>query len=254
MMTAVAIAAAGLGLASLVGSTVGLAVKRIPHRWNDTFMGFCAGTMLAAAIVGLIAPAVEQTRPGQWWQVVAGVAAGVALIGMLDYVTPHLHRLTGLDPEKHRTDTSTHRILLFVMAIALHKLPEGMAAGIVFDDASDLSNAWSVAISIALQNIPEGMVVVTPLLMIGVGFWRAFGVSVTVALLEMAGVGLGYLLGSVSGMFLPGLLGLAGGAMLYVISDEMIPETHSHGYQKPATYALVGGVLAMLFIDALAAG
>lgn len=247
-------AAAGLGLASLAGSAIGLAVKRIPHRWNDIFMGFCAGTMLAAAIVGLIVPAVAGAERSQWWQVIAGVAAGVALIGLLDYVTPHLHRLTGLDSETHRSNASVNRILLFVMAIALHKLPEGMAAGVVFDADADIANAWSVAISIALQNIPEGMVVVTPLLMIGVGFWRALGVSIAVAMLEMCGVGLGYWLGAVSGMFLPALLGMAGGAMLYVISDEIIPETHSHGYEKPATYALVAGVLAMIFIDALASG
>jgi len=249
MLGQVAIAAAGLGLASLAGSVVGLVIKRIPHKWNDIFMGFCAGTMLAAAIVGLVLPAVEQTSPMGWWQVALGVAAGVALISMLDYVTPHLHHLTGLDMEVHRGNTSVNKIMMFVIAIAIHKLPEGMATGIVFDE-NNLSNAYSVAISIALQNIPEGMVVVTPLLMVGVGYGRALAISIAVAMLEMAGVGLGYLLGSLSGMFLPTLLGMAGGAMLYVISDEMIPETHAHGHQKPATYALVAGVLTMLFIDA----
>lgn len=246
----VLVTAAGLGLASLAGSVVGLAVKRIPHKWNDVFMGFCAGTMLAAAIVGLILPAVESAPPSGWWQVMIGVVLGVALIGVLDGVMPHLHKLTGLDPDRHRADTTTHRILLFVLAIAIHKLPEGMAAGIVFE-ADNIGAAYSVAISIALQNIPEGMVVVTPLLMIGVGWWRTLGISVSIALLEMAGVVGGFMLGGLSGMFLPGLLGLAGGAMLYVISDEMIPETHAHGFQKPATYALVAGVLAMLFIDSL---
>lgn len=246
----VLVTAAGLGLASLAGSVIGLAVKRIPHKWNDVFMGFCAGTMLAAAIVGLILPAVESATPSGWWQVMIGVVLGVALIGVLDGVMPHLHKLTGLDPDRHRADTTTHRILLFVLAIAIHKLPEGMAAGIVFE-ADNIGAAYSVAISIALQNIPEGMVVVTPLLMIGVGWWRTLGISVSIALLEMVGVVGGFLLGGLSGMFLPGLLGLAGGAMLYVISDEMIPETHAHGFQKPATYALVAGVLAMLFIDSL---
>lgn len=246
----VLVTAAGLGLASLAGSVIGLAVKRIPHKWNDVFMGFCAGTMLAAAIVGLILPAVESATPSGWWQVMIGVVLGVVLIGVLDGVMPHLHKLTGLDPDRHRADTTTHRILLFVLAIAIHKLPEGMAAGIVFE-ADNIGAAYSVAISIALQNIPEGMVVVTPLLMIGVGWWRTLGISVSIALLEMAGVVGGFMLGGLSGMFLPGLLGLAGGAMLYVISDEMIPETHAHGFQKPATYALVAGVLAMLFIDSL---
>jgi len=246
----VMISAAGLGLASIIGSAIGLIVKRINHKWNDIFMGFCAGTMLAAAIVGLLLPAIEIRGPHNWWQAIAGVTAGVALISTLDKLTPHLHKLTGLDMDRHRADATTNRILLFVIAIAIHKLPEGMATGIVFDDGN-LPGAYSVAISIALQNIPEGMVVVTPLLMIGVGWGRALFISLAVAFLEMAGVAAGYLLGSLSGMFLPALLGLAGGAMLYVISDEMIPETHAHGFQKQATYALVAGVIIMLFIDSL---
>lgn len=248
MIEKVLIGTAGLGIASLAGSFIGLLIKKIPHRWNDIFMGFCAGTMLAAAIVGLIAPAVAMTEPAGWWQIVIGVAAGVALISLLDYATPHLHHLTGLDSEKHHGDMAVNRILLFVIAIALHKLPEGMATGIVYDE-NNLSNAYAVTISIALQNIPEGMVVVTPLLMIGVGYGRALAISIAVALLEMLGVGLGFILGGISGVFLPALLGMAGGAMLYVISDEMIPETHAHGFEKPATYALVAGVLTMLFIE-----
>lgn len=250
MTEQVLLGAAGLGLASLAGSVIGLAVKKISHRWNDIFMGFCAGMMLAASVVGLVMPAVTMAGASGWWQVVAGVAAGVALIGMLDYFTPHLHHLTGLETEKHHGDTSVNRIMMFVIAIALHKLPEGMATGIVFDE-NNLSNAYAVTLSIALQNIPEGMVVVTPLMMIGVGFGRALTISVAVALLEMLGVGIGFVLGGLSGMFLPALLGMAGGAMLYVISDEMIPETHAHGYEKPATYALVAGVLGMLYVDLL---
>ena len=250
MVEKVLIGAAGLGIASLAGSVIGLFVKRISHKGNDIFMGFCAGMMLAASIVGLVAPAVTMASLSGWWQVVAGVAAGVALIGMLDYFTPHLHHLTGLDIEKHKGNTTVNRIMMFVIAIAIHKLPEGMATGIVFDE-NNLSNAYAVTISIALQNIPEGMVVVTPLLMIGVGFGRALAISVAVALLEMLGVGVGFVLGGLSGMFLPALLGMAGGAMLYVISDEMIPETHAHGFEKQATYALVAGVLLMLYIDAL---
>lgn len=244
------ISAAGLGLASLIGSAIGLVVKRIPHRWNDIFMGFCAGTMLAASIVGLLLPAINIEGASNWWQVFIGVAAGVALISALDRLMPHLHKLTGLDFDHHQADATTHRILLFVVAIAIHKLPEGMATGIVFD-GDNLSGAYSVALSIALQNIPEGMVIVTPLLMIGVGWARACGISFIVAMLEVVGVLLGFFLGSISGIFLPALLGMAGGAMLYVISDEMIPETHAHGFEKPATYALVAGVVLMLLTDAL---
>lgn len=242
------ICAAGLGLSSLFGSVIGLIVRRIPHRWNDVFLGFCAGMMLTAAVVCLIFPAVEMCRPAAWWQVVAGVAAGVALIGMLDRFTPHLHHLSGIkEEERHVNNASLNRTLLFVMAIAIHKLPEGLATGISFN--GEPGNAFAVALTIALQNIPEGMVVVTPLLMAGVRFLNTVLIALTVALIEVAGVFAGYFIGDISSLLLPFMLSLAGGSMLYVISDEMIPETHSHGYQKPATYALVAGVICMLFIE-----
>lgn len=251
MIHTVMISAIGLGLASLLGSAIGMFVKNISHRLNDMFLGLCAGMMLAASIVCLIMPAIGMVPAAGLWQVVVGVAAGVALIGALDYVTPHLHRLTGLEIEKHSHNSkSVNRILLFVLAIALHKLPEGMATGIVFE-GPDQQNAIAVALTIALQNIPEGMVVVTPLLMIGMSYLRTSLVALAVAAIEVAGVYLGFALGGISKMLLPLLLSMAGGAMLYVISDEMIPETHSHGYEKYATYAMIAGVMIMLVIESL---
>ncbi len=252
MMHPVLISAIGLGLASLLGSAIGMFVKNISHKLNDVFLGFCAGMMLAASIVCLIMPAIDMVSPVQWWQIALGVVCGVALIGALDYVTPHLHRLTGLEIEQHSHNRhSVNRVLLFVLAIALHKLPEGMATGIVFE-GTDLQNAMAVSLTIALQNIPEGMVVVTPLIMIGLGYARTSLVALSVAAIEVVGVYLGYMLGGITELLLPFLLAMAGGAMLYVISDEMIPETHSHGYEKYATYALIGGVMAMLLIESLA--
>lgn len=251
-MHPVLISAVGLGLASLLGSAIGMFVKNISHKLNDVFLGFCAGMMLAASIVCLIMPAIDMVAASQWWQIVVGVACGVALIGALDYIIPHLHRLTGLDIEQHTHNIhSVNRVLLFVLAIALHKLPEGMATGIVFE-GTGLQNAMAVSLTIALQNIPEGMVVVTPLIMIGLGYMRTSLVALAVAAIEVIGVYLGYMLGGITALLLPFLLSMAGGAMLYVISDEMIPETHSHGYEKHATYALIGGVMAMLFIESLA--
>lgn len=250
------ISASGLGLASLLGSTIGLVVRKIPHQWNDIFLGFCAGMMLTASLVCLIMPAVQMAGRTGWWQPLIGVTLGVSLIALLDRITPHLHHLTGLDhntvrEEPHSSNKkSIDRILLFVIAIAIHKFPEGLAAGVVFD-GNDMGNAYTVAITIALQNIPEGMVVVTPLLMVGVSYLRAISVSIIVALLEMAGVLLGFFLGDISSVLLPAITAVAGGAMLYVISDEMIPETHSHGFEKPATYALVAGVMCMLYIQML---
>lgn len=244
------ICAAGLGLSSLLGSIIGLIVRKIPHKWNDIFLGFCAGMMLTASIVCLIVPAVDMCTPALWWQVIAGVTAGVLLIGCLDRFTPHLHHLSGIcEEESHINNASLNRTLLFVMAIALHKLPEGLATGVSFN--GDQNNAFVITLTIALQNIPEGMVVVTPLLMARVRFLNTFIIALGVALLEVVGVIFGYLIGDFADMILPAMLSMAGGAMLYVISDEMIPETHSHGYQKPVTYALVAGVVTMLFIESM---
>ena len=134
------------------------------------------------------------------------------------------------------------------MAIALHKLPEGMAAGVSVCSAEGATE-WGVSFGIALQNIPEGMVIIAPLMMAGVTAVRTFFISIFIALLEVAGILLGFGLGSASTTFLPVMLGFAGGAMLYVTSDEMIPETHAHGFQKQATYALLLGFITFVLME-----
>jgi ZIP family zinc transporter len=153
-----------------------------------------------------------------------------------------------LEPEEHNGNSEINRVMLFVLAIAIHKLPEGVAVGVGFN-GEDVSDAWSVAMGIALQNVPEGMVVISPLLLAGVSRWRTLFISICIGMLEIVGVWLGYALGAVSELLLPSMLAFAGGAMLYVISDEMIPETHAHGYQKMATYALLLGFMTLLFMD-----
>lgn len=247
LTTDVLYSAAALGATSLFGSIIALTVKSMPHRLGDIFLGFCAGMMLGASIVCLILPAVDATAPARWWTIAVGVALGVALIGFLDYVVPHLHRLTGLELEDHHSTMRVDRVLLFVIAIAIHKLPEGMATGIVYN--GDVSQANVVSFVIALQNIPEGMVAITPLLMLGMKWTRALVLALVIAVIEVVGVLSGYFIGDLLSGVLPILLSAAGGAMLYVISDEMIPETHSHGYQKQATYALICGLLLMIFIQ-----
>lgn len=247
-MTQVWLSAAGLCSATLIGTALGFAVKQLPHKWNDVIMGFCAGVMLSAAILGLILPAYEQAGIQQWWVIAIGVLIGAMFLNLLDLATPHLHHITGLEPEQHTTNSSINRIMLFVMAIALHKLPEGIAAGVGFN-AADTTDAWTVTLGISLQNVPEGMVVISPLLLAGVSKFRTFLISLSIALLEIAGVWFGYAAGSLSAHLLPAMLAFAGGAMLYVVSDEMIPETHAHGYQKQATYALLIGFMTLLFIE-----
>lgn len=247
-MVQVWISAAGLTAATLLGALIGFTVKQLPHRWNDAILGFCAGIMLAAAILGLIVPAAVQAGKHEWWVVALGVMGGALFLNVIDFFTPHLHRITGLDMEQHVNNKTIDRILLFVMAIAIHKLPEGIATGVGFN-AEDLTEAWTVTLGIALQNIPEGMMLITPLLLAGVTKMRAFVISLAVALLELVGIWIGYGLGAISQYLLPALLSFAGGAMLYVVSDEMIPETHAHGYQKMATYALLAGFMTLLFVN-----
>lgn len=244
-MTEVLISAIGLCGATIIGAILGFFIKELPHKWNDTVLGYCAGIMLAASTIGLIVPAFQQTD--QWWLVTVGVMAGAFFLNVLDLITPHLHTITGLDPEEHKNNATLNHVLLFVMAIALHKLPEGMAAGVSMC-SSDGTTDWGVSVGIAIQNIPEGMVIIAPLLVAGVSAARTFGISIAIGLLEIVGVLIGFALGTASEAFLPVMLGFAGGAMLYVTSDEMIPETHTHGYQKQATYALLLGFMTMLLL------
>lgn len=244
-MTQVWISAAGLCGSTVIGSILGFLIKELPHKWNDTILGYCAGIMLAASTLGLIVPAFDLTS--QWWLVAIGVMVGALFLNVLDLVTPHLHHITGLEAEEHHNNATINHVLLFVMAIALHKLPEGMAAGVSLNEVS--SNSWSVCLGIALQNVPEGMVIIAPLLLAGVKPLRTFVISLVIGLLEIVGVWLGFGLGSISEAFLPIMLGFAGGAMLYVTSDEMIPETHAHGYQKQATYALLLGFMTLLLLE-----
>lgn len=248
-MNPIWICAAGLCGSTLIGATIGFGIKKLPHKWNDTVLGYCAGIMLAASTLGLIVPAFDATRAGAWWIIAIGVMVGAFFLHFLDLITPHLHHITGLDPETHRNNKTLNHVLLFVLAIALHKMPEGMAAGVSMSTAEA---DWAVSIGIALQNIPEGMVVIAPLLVAGVTKTRTLVISLVIGLLEVVGAGMGYALGSASDAFLPVLLGFAGGAMLYVTSDEMIPETHAHGYQKQATYALLLGFMTLLIIEKLA--
>lgn len=170
-------------------------------------------------------------------------------LNVLDFVTPHLHHITGLDPEEHKNNSSLNHILLFVMAIAIHKLPEGMAAGVSMNGISGDATSWTVSFGIALQNIPEGMVIIAPLLLAGVTRTRTLVISLAIGLLEIVGVWIGFGMGAISATLLPAMLGFAGGAMLYVTSDEMIPETHAHGYQKQATYALLLGFMTLVILE-----
>jgi ZIP family zinc transporter len=182
---------------------------------------------------------------------VAGVFCGALILNLLDKLVPHLHKLTGVDTEAHPERTEQlGKVLLFVIAIAIHNLPEGIAAGVSFG-TDNVTQAFSVAAGIALQNIPEGMVIIAPMLASGMSHGRTFVIAMMTGVVEVLGTLLGYFAVSLSAAILPFALAFAGGTMLYVISDEMIPETHAHGNERGATYALLVGFCLMLAFDVL---
>ncbi len=251
-MNPIWLSAIALGVTTFFGALLGFLVKGLPHRWNDTILGYSAGIMLAASTLGLIVPAFESCNDGEWWLIATCVMAGALIINIIDFITPHLHTLTGLDAEEHMNNGTLNRVLLFVMAIAIHKLPEGMAAGVSMNETvATGTTSWMVTMGIALQNIPESMVIIAPLLVAGVSKRRTIAIALTIGALEIGGAWIGYTLGGISAALLPGMLGFAGGAMLYVTSDEMIPETHAHGYQKQATYALLLGFMTLVIMEKL---
>ncbi len=249
-MQTVLITALGVGGATVVGSFIGFCFKKISHRFSDIILSFAAGVMLAAAVLGLIIPSVEYGGKYGIIVTVAGIFAGALSLNLIDKLVPHMHKLVGMDSEEHRGNASLSRVLLFVMAIAIHNLPEGIAAGVGFG-SGNTSEALVIAGGIALQNIPEGMVIIGPMLAAGVSPRRTFICALATGLVEVAGTLLGYLAVSIASAILPFALAFAGGTMLYVISDEMIPETHSHGSQRGATYALLVGFCVMLVSDIL---
>ncbi len=248
-MKLVLITALGVGGATVVGALIGFIFKKASHRFSDIVLSFAAGVMLAAAILGLILPALEYS--GRWGLLVttAGIFVGAVCLNLIDKLVPHLHKMVGTEPESHN-NASLSRVLLFVSAIAIHNLPEGIAAGVGFG-SGDTSQALLIAGGIALQNIPEGMVIIGPMIAAGVSPKKTFVCAMLTGLVEVVGTFLGYFAVSVSLVILPFALAFAGGTMLYVISDEMIPETHAHGSQRGATYALLVGFCVMLVSDVL---
>ena len=250
-MEMVLLTALGVGGATVIGAVLGLFFKNPSHRFNDMILSFAAGVMLAAAVSGLILPSLEYGGKLSLPVTIAGVFCGALCVNIFDKVVPHLHRLTGVDQENHPESVKQlNKVLLFVIAIAIHNLPEGIAAGVGFG-TGNTTEALTVAGGIALQNIPEGMVIIGPMLATGMSYKRTFIIAMLTGVVEVVGTLLGYFAVSISNAVLPFALAFAGGTMLYVISDEMIPETHSHGHERCATYSLIAGFCLMLAFDFL---
>ena len=248
-MEMVLLTALGVGGATMFGSCIGFIFKDISHKFSDIVLSFAAGVMMAAAVLGLILPSIEYGGDYALLMTIPGIFAGALCLNLIDKLVPHLHKLVGPDIESHQ-NKDLSRVLLFVLAIAIHNLPEGIAAGVGFG-SGNTSQALLIAGGIALQNIPEGMVIIGPMLAAGVSERRTFICAMITGLVEVLGTLIGYLAVSISSAILPFALAFAGGTMLYVISDEMIPETHAHGEERGATYALLVGFCVMLISDVL---
>lgn len=248
-MELVLLTALGVGGATVIGSLIGFIFKNISHKFSDIVLSFAAGVMLAAAVLGLIIPSLEYGGKYGILVTVAGIFAGAVCLNLIDKLVPHLHKFVGDEPESHH-NANLSKVLLFVLAIAIHNLPEGIAAGVGFG-SGDTTQALIIAGGIALQNIPEGMVIIAPMLAAGISPRKTFILAMITGLVEVVGTLIGYFAVSISTAILPFALAFAGGTMLYVISDEMIPETHAHGSERGATYALLIGFCVMLVTDVL---
>lgn len=248
-MKLVLLTALGVGGATIIGSLIGFVFKKISHKFSDIVLSFAAGVMLAAAVLGLIIPSIDYGGKYGLIITITGIFAGALCLNLIDKLVPHLHKLVGADIEEHK-NSNLSKVLLFVTAIAIHNLPEGIAAGVGFG-SGDTSQALMIAGGIALQNIPEGMVIIGPMLAAGVTPKRTFLCAMATGLVEVIGTLVGYFAVSIASAVLPFALAFAGGTMLYVISDEMIPETHAHGHERGATYALLVGFCIMLVSDVL---
>lgn len=236
------LATIGTGVATGVGALPAIVTTRISDKLLDALLGFAAGVMLAATAFSLLVPAMELADV---WVVAIGVIVGAAFVALMDRVVPHVHFIGG--PEGP-TSTSLKRITLLILAITIHNFPEGMAVGVGFG-SGDVRAATAVAIAIGLQNMPEGLAVALPLIREGYGRRKAVWLALLSGLVEPIGGFLGAASVRVARPLLPLGLAFAAGAMIYVVSEEMIPETHRKGFAKVGTAGLLIGFVAMMVLD-----
>ena len=205
--------------------------------------------MLAAAILGLIIPSLEYGGKFGIITTIAGIFVGAICLNLIDKLVPHLHKMVGTDIEAHN-NSNLNKVLRFVLAIAIHNLPEGIAAGVGFGN-DEPGQALLIASGIALQNIPEGMIIIGPMLAAGISPRKTLLCAIGTGIVEIVGTLIGYLAVNISTVILPVALSFAGGTMLYVVSDEMLSETHAHGSERGATYSMLVGFCVMLVLDTL---
>nr|WP_092951122.1 ZIP family metal transporter [Paracidovorax konjaci] len=237
--------------ATALGALPVLLSQKFSQRTHDTMLGFGAGVMLAASAFSLVIPAIAAARSqgaGAWGAgatVGAGILLGALLLLWIDRAVPHEHFVKGLEGPQAR---ALKRAWLFVLAITLHNLPEGLAIGVAFA-GPDGVGAKALAAGISIQDVPEGMVVALALRGVGYGRWMSAGLGLVSGLIEPVAAVLGVALIGLSAGLLPWGLAAAAGAMLYVISHEIIPESHRKGHETSATAGVMLGFVVMMLLD-----
>lgn len=238
------------GLATGIGALPALFLKNISQRLFNSLLGAAAGVMLAATAFSLLVPGIsygDDIWPGKGlWIVSAGMLIGALFLHFADEKLPHLH----FDAVADESLDSLQKISLFIIAITIHNFPEGMSVGVSFG-SGDMKNGLVLSIAIALQNLPEGLAVALPLVGLGYNKWKAVAIATLTGLVEPVGGLLGITMVTLFSSVLPIAMGFAAGAMLFVISEEIIPETHAQGRSRAATFSLMVGFIIMMLLDKL---
>lgn len=238
------------GAATGVGALPAFFFRNVSDKLLNTMLGGAAGVMLAATSFSLIVPGIEAGNalwPGHGvYIMVAGMMFGAFFLDRMDHWLPHEHFVMG----REGPQTKLRKIWLFIFAITIHNFPEGLAVGVGFG-SGDIGAGTSLAMGIGLQNMPEGLAVALPLLGLGYPRWKAIGIATLTGLVEPVGGLLGVAAVTLFSPVLPFGLAFAAGAMLFVISDEIIPETHSKGKSRLATFGVMVGFVIMMSLDNL---
>jgi ZIP family zinc transporter len=230
-------------LMNTAGALTVLVWRRPSEKFLDAALGFAAGVMLTASFTSLILPGIEI---GGIMPVIVGMALGAISLDLIDHYLPHIHTLKGIGEQQSKR---VRGVWLFILAITLHNMPEGLAVGVAFG-SGDTNNAIKLMLAIGIQNIPEGLAVSVATLSAGMGaaFYASF-VGVRAGLVEIPLAVFGAWSIQFAEPLLPYAMGFAAGAMLYVVSDEIVPETHRRGHERLATAGIIIGIIVMLYLD-----
>lgn len=251
------IATSGTWLLTALGAAVVFVFRTMERKWLDTMLGFTGGVMIAASFWSLLAPAIEMSEDlavPNWFPAAVGFGTGALFLFVLDKFLPHLH-INFAESEKEGVKVDWHKSTLLVLAITLHNIPEGLAVGVLFGavaaemPGASIAGAITLAMGIGLQNMPEGVAVSMPLRRLGLSRFKSFWYGQLSAIVEPVAGLAGALLVVYLSPVLPYALGFAAGAMIYVVIEEVVPESQRDAYTDYATLGFIGGFLIMMVLD-----